>query len=317
MAVRIAWSTSVRTSELWSVRAFLHSRLGGQRLVDPRLSTALEPLVPEMSALFPLANAIRAVGREAASGAESAGRGDWFELLALSIDDPDVEELARRLAERDGEAFRDAEDASRFGERAADAKPRRARWTECLTAIDESLRRIWPRWESELPLRIGPLREQWEARGPGLIARMARRAGWGPWDWDQPVALVQPAWGGAGACATDAAQTIVLEALLTNADSQLPETLRLAWFIAQRALLAQRFPALEQGPSTLAAVAALPLVLEAGHYVELVSPNPNLLTHAQATWLADLESAPASPLRLAELPDDYSTWLATWLASVA
>ena len=56
---------------------------------------------------------------------------------------------------------------------------------------------VKPRVADELPLRVDPLRSQWEARGPGLLAAMRRLS---TADLLVPAAglvLVHPRWGAA------------------------------------------------------------------------------------------------------------------------
>ncbi len=67
-----------------------------------------------------------------------------------------------------------------------------------IAAIESAVRRAFPDMVEELTLRCRPMREQWEARGPGLLRSMAR---WTDAKLIAPradVVLVYPALGGGG-----------------------------------------------------------------------------------------------------------------------
>ena len=84
----------------------------------------------------------------------------------------------------------------------------------------------------ELPLRLEPLRSQWEARGPGLLFGVRRLTSV---DWLVPsanVVLLPPVLGGAGQ-AHPTYNVVTFEAVLANPISRLPEVLRLGWLLAQ------------------------------------------------------------------------------------
>jgi hypothetical protein len=40
---------------------------------------------------------------------------------------------------------------------------------QAITSLEAAMRTALPRLDEELPLRVGPLQQQWEARGPGLL----------------------------------------------------------------------------------------------------------------------------------------------------
>ena len=112
------------------------------------------------------------------------------------------------------------------------------RWAQA--ALDATM----PGWEEQLAARTRPLRELWQARGPGFLRQLLRQlpprdsrtppslGGESP-VW--PVLAVLPLSGGHGLLLPDQ-QTLLLEAMLTDADDRLPEILRLAWLVVQRAL---------------------------------------------------------------------------------
>ena len=89
----------------------------------------------------------------------------------------------------------------------------------------------------EMPTRIGPLKMQWEARGPGMVACL-RRSILGPAAASstdaQPVQIlpVYP-WAGGFAQPLPASGAVMVEAVLTDAAGDIPEVVRLAWGHAQ------------------------------------------------------------------------------------
>lgn len=175
-----------------------------------------------------------------------------------------------------------------------------------LERIAQAFAERLPRLAIELPLRAGPLREQWEARGPGLLRRIARLASHDtnldPALADTRVLLVHPVCGGGGWSADGA---VVFEAMLYNDVPALPEILRLGWLLAQTLGLGDAASAQlathsaahhttefasERGgrdgfaPSEHRQLALLPIVLAAGEYVELTRFDPATLKSAAEAW---------------------------------
>lgn len=166
-----------------------------------------------------------------------------------------------------------------------------SRLAAAISTLEASLRHLYPDLEKELSLRVGPLREQWEARGPGILHRLATTT-----DPDLPppeatVALVSPVHGGGG-IALLASNTVVFEGVLVNGDAALPEAIRLAWLVAQLQLDLPKFSEAIHGSrlTRIAALALLPPIFEAAHFVELVaSPlqdSPQPLANAIAAWVS-------------------------------
>lgn len=89
-----------------------------------------------------------------------------------------------------------------------------------------------PNFHRDMQLREAPLREQWEAYGPGLWHQLGQ--------WIEPalfveqaeVCLVSPAIGGMG-WAHLQTNRCHIEAVLTNAHPQLTEVMRLCWLLSQ------------------------------------------------------------------------------------
>jgi hypothetical protein len=154
-----------------------------------------------------------------------------------------------------------------------------------VVALEQAVHQSFPENGTELDLRSRVLREQWEARGPGMLRRMEQLL---PADVIVPgadVLLVQPALGGDGKPHL-VNNTVRIEAVLANPFPNLPETVRLAWLLAQLNL---DLPMYSEGihPHRLphiAAFAMLPIVLEAAHYVDLVTFDRELLPFAMEAW---------------------------------
>lgn len=154
-----------------------------------------------------------------------------------------------------------------------------------LEAVEQAVRRHWPRLDEELRLRERPLREQWEARGPGFLRRLAALLGLDGALEQADVVLVHPCLGGGGEAHPEFG-LVRLEAVLANAWSPLPETLRLGWLLAQLAIAADRtaddFDA--ERRRNLLAWALLPVALEAGEFVEWTQSDQRTLEAAVTAW---------------------------------
>lgn len=150
-----------------------------------------------------------------------------------------------------------------------------------------------PKLAQQLDLRGRPLRQQWEAYGPGLLRQIGRQTHESFIPKSATVLLLAPYRGGDGDC-NPAAGTLWVEAVLTHPVPEVPEVLRLAWLITRIGLTT----ALNQGdPEQSAAavdrrrelvgLALLPAVLQAGAELELCPPidQPSqLLGKALQTW---------------------------------
>jgi hypothetical protein len=142
-----------------------------------------------------------------------------------------------------------------------------------------------PKLAEELELRQRPLREQWEARGSGLMQQLGVITDPGLVVESCQVLLVHPALGGGGAAHLPY-NSVRIEAVLANPVAELPEVVRLAWLIAQlhldRPALSETIHR-ERLPH-IAAYAMVPAVLAAAEYVDLVRFAPETLEQAIAAW---------------------------------
>jgi hypothetical protein len=151
--------------------------------------------------------------------------------------------------------------------------------------LETAARAALPTLKEELALRERPLREQWEARGSGMLREIARLTEDALLPPACDVLLVYPALGGSGA-AHLAYNSVRIEAVLANPVAELPEAVRLAWLIAQlqldlpihgEAIHAERLPHVAQ-------YAMLPPALIAAEAVELGRFTTELIERAIAVW---------------------------------
>src|SRR5438876_2660956 len=154
-----------------------------------------------------------------------------------------------------------------------------------LVALEAAARAALPNEADELALRERPLREQWEARGPGLLAQIGRLTDEALLVPRCDVLLVHPALGGGGE-AHLTYNSVRIEAMLANAVVELPEVVRLAWLIAQlqldlpmysESINANRLP-------HIARYAMVPATLAAAETVELARLVPTTIEQAIAAW---------------------------------
>ena len=126
--------------------------------------------------------------------------------------------------------------------------------------------------DEEITLRIRPLREHWEARGPGLLGRLRMLLPWLDIPTEVTVRLIQPKVGGAGRVLSRG--NIEFEAVLANALPMLPEVVRLGWLIACSALETDEQESL----------ALIPPTIVAAEYVELARFDETTVASAVNHW---------------------------------
>lgn len=164
--------------------------------------------------------------------------------------------------------------------------------------------------DPELPLRLRPLREHWEARGPGILAYVSRLAPWIPCSGSLNVTLICPAPGVRSS--TVSTDQVTMVGYLANPIPRLPEIARLAWLALCARIAGPAEPAWR-------AIGLLPLIIEASEYVELTTFDCESVELALSNWPAQTTSYTA-----AELQDWWLNWgrraLATrptWLQATA
>ena len=162
------------------------------------------------------------------------------------------------------------------------------RLAHAIADVERAFRERHPSIADELVLRGKPLREQWEARGPGMLRMLAELTDPELLVDRADVVLVHPISGGGGE-AYLSYNSVQIEALLANATADLPEVARLAWLLAQLHLDLPRFSECVS-PGRLPEVAALALIpaaLRAAEYVELTHYEESNIQRAVQAWVGE------------------------------
>lgn len=168
--------------------------------------------------------------------------------------------------------------------------------------IEAALRREQPQLVDELAVRGRPIREQWEARGPGLVGEVGRLTEPAAVPEAAEIVLVSPYAGGHGQ-AYSAVNRVVFEAVLVNPRPNLPEPVRLAWLLCQlNSDLPRYVEVVTAGRAAgVLSVAMIPPVLAAAESVELACCDEPTIAAAIEAW------RPAPPL-----PRDVAPRLMSW-----
>lgn len=185
------------------------------------------------------------------------------------------------------------------------------RFVGALQQCRQPFERSFPKFATEIPLRSGPMRQLWEACGPGLLRLIERQTGQDVAVEEASVVLVQPVLGGFG-YAHLSGNRIHLEALLTHSAPELPEPLRIAWLLSQldldRPEYSEQINALRL--RSVAGLAMLPATLCAGEELELCRFSPELLTRSIELWYC-----PTLGLTASTASSVVSIWWETYQAS--
>lgn len=142
-----------------------------------------------------------------------------------------------------------------------------------------------PFLDEELPLRVAPIREQWEARGGGIFAAIQELIGGNILVEEARVVVVSP-WCGGGVTVHAPQNAVCIEGVLYDPNGELPEVVRLAWALSQ---LNCDLPGFSENIQTsrrgfVAALATLPAILEAAQTVELIRPEKANLAATLSAW---------------------------------
>jgi len=184
--------------------------------------------------------------------------------------------------------------------------------------LEAALVRSQPQLVDELAVRGEPLRQQWEARGPGLLREVVNLTDEGVVPDAAEVVLVLPYAGGHG-MAYPRANRVTFEAMLFSLHADLPEVVRLAWLLAQlNSDLPRYSDALPPGHAAGAVgLAVATPVLAGAELVELARCDEATLAKALEAWrIPSLQPADAA----ARLWVWWSTWLEhpkNWPVAVA
>lgn len=254
MTTELTWKTSLTTSGL-------HAAEGASRgitILDPQLNEAMATPAAQ------LRSAIQSTGA-------NPGR-MWRHLFGLSATTENSRQLAETaIIKTAGRIERLSALSSQLG--------------AALAEVQGAARRVMPLMMDELALRKRPLREQWEARGPGLLRQIAILTDDQLLAPTADVVILPPVFGGAGD-AHLAYNSVRIEAVLANPHADLPEIVRLAWLITQ---LQTDLPILSENLHAdrlphIARFALLPVTLQAAEELELVRFSPELVRHALLAW---------------------------------
>lgn len=220
----------------------------------------------------------------------------WENLMQLAPDQPQYRELAKRFLLR------------MFGNT---AEPQVSRLAAAIADVKLAFVTGYPDFTSEIPLRAPPLQQLWEAHGPGLLTLIGRFVEPELLVESADVYLVQPVLGGAGLAHFNS-NRVHIEAVLTNDQPQLPETLRLAWLLSQLDLERPVHSGMINSfhLKMIAGFAMLPPTLLAGSELELCRFSVPTLQLAIQYWRLDTSAA-----RAASLAEVLMTWWETYAAS--
>lgn len=176
-------------------------------------------------------------------------------------------------------------------------------------AVQKAWTSAMPELADQLALRSRPLREQWEARGPGLLHLIGRQTTPQLLPERVDVVLIHPVAGGAGRAYVQY-NSVHIEAVLANPHADLPEVVRLAWLISKVELdRAQFSESISRARlASIAGWAMLPPVLAASTEVELTRNSGDMLARAIDAW--EVERPPG-----VDLTTVIASWWETYSAS--
>jgi hypothetical protein len=254
MALELTWRPHMLLSGLHAAEAIARS----QPLADSRLAEALEEPALRFAAEI--------------NAAAIPARRFWAHLIPLAA------KIAGRRQLVETAVIKTTGRTARFETIVSNLQA-------TIAAVESALAAALPNLSVELALRERPLREQWEARGAGMLRRIAELTDDSLLVPACDVLLVHPALGGGGDTHL-AYNSVRIEAVLANPMAELPEVVRLAWLIAQlhldlplhsEPIHADRLP-------HIARYAMLPPALIAAESVELVRCAADLIPQAISAW---------------------------------
>ncbi len=163
----------------------------------------------------------------------------------------------------------------------------------------------------ELTHRGRPLLDHWETRGRGLLLQLARSTEENVLAPGAEVALVYPIVGGNG-ISHRSLNAVTFEAVLTNPIERLPETVRLAWLLAQLNLDLPKYAdhVSAEHRASVGQWALVPAVLASAEYVELAALSAEGVAAALVAWR--LVDRAATDEDLLGQSDTLMTWWKTY-----
>ena len=157
-----------------------------------------------------------------------------------------------------------------------------------LSDTRQLFKKRFPRLDEQLELRGRPLRQMWDTCGPGLLAKIASLI----WEtsppeqwWPKKVdgVLVQPVRGGDGGIEPNA-NRFWIEAMLTDANPDVPEVLRVAFLVTQLALESHLREKSSERSSLPWTIALVPIVLAAGKHLDVIRSSELPIHEAVDAW---------------------------------
>lgn len=193
-----------------------------------------------------------------------------------------------------------------------------ARIAGAISELENSFVHCHPKAMQEIETRGRLLREQWESRGPGMLASISRHTDGSLLVEHADTVLVHPTANGGGV-ACPPLNTVVIEAVLTNPDAALPEVMRLGWMLStlnldlpiyRDVIHADRLP-------IIGALAMLPPSIQAGQDVEWCGLDDSLVEHAIVRWGIDVVDPVATSDVLRRWWSTYQSAQPRWSVALA
>ena len=175
--------------------------------------------------------------------------------------------------------------------------------------VENTFVRCCPDAIETLEVRGRVLREQWESRGPGMLATVSRLSEPELLPGQADIVLVHPASGGGG-MPFMRLNLVTIEAVLANPDVALPEVVRLGWMLATLNLDLPIHSDTVPGDRlpVVGSLAMLPVALSAGEEVEWCRYSSQLVEQAIRGWHIDIEKP-------ADVADVLMRWWETYQAA--
>ncbi len=166
-------------------------------------------------------------------------------------------------------------DADAFYARVSSAEVTRSITVDCLRKCVAAFNECCPNFKCEMQYRELPLRNNWGAEGPGLFRSICKIAGLEP-SASAIVCMVQPVSEGGGVVlGVNDAQRVLFEAVMTNENPLLSETMRLAWLLALASV---------DSHASIQALAMIPLTLFVGEELGITRLDERTVETALAAW---------------------------------
>lgn len=281
--MQIEWQKSFSASALHAAYA---CHCLPNRVADPRLVQSLGEYAERLSAWFPPRPAVL---RDA----------PWSDLVVYGASIESNSELAACVASHASQANQNMQSIQRLA--------------GLITDVEAAFKLLYPKHDEQSSLRTRPLQEQWLGYGSGLIAHLGRLTEKQFFQVPCNVIALQPALGGGGHT-HPGHSAVSIEALMINPLAELPEVVRLAWLLAQNAILRDAASGALSDASRLRLIplAMLPPVMAAAEVLELSKCNEAIAELAIEHWhIAVPHSMDVASELIPSLMDWWETYLQT------